>query len=91
MRNLRSNAGFPKKPFLIGLKVLELWLESLHHDGPAEILVDTGAQDRLTALRQGLKIPISHKAVFDVLWQVSVGIRQRNVFAHASFPFSDKS
>jgi hypothetical protein len=91
VRNLCGNSGFPEKSLLIGLKVLKLRLESLHHHGSAEIFVDTGAQDRLTALRQGLKIPISHKAVFDVLRQVSVGIRKRNVFAHASFPFSDKS
>ncbi len=60
----------------------ETGAEGLHHDRSSEILIHAGAQNRLAPLSQRLKILVPHESVLDVLRQISICIRQRDVSTH---------
>jgi len=83
VRDLSGNAGFAEKPFLVGFKVLELWLQGFHDDGASEVFVDAGSENGFATLSEWFEVPIPHEAVFHVLRQIPIGICHIDVVGHS--------
>jgi len=82
--NLSGDASFSEEAFLIGLEVLELRLEGFHDHGAPQVFVNACAQDGLTALSEGIEIPVPHEAISDVLGKVPIGIGHQNIIGQDS-------
>ena len=90
VRNLGGDAGFAEESFLVGFEVLVLRQKGFHHDGAAEIFIQTGSQQCFATLSERLEVSVAHEAVAHVLWKVTVGIGHVNVISHSS-TFEGKS
>lgn len=50
MRDLGGHTCFAEEPLLIGFKILKLWLQCLHDDRTAQILVHARSENGFPAL-----------------------------------------